>query len=650
MRRAAAWLALAVATGGCLRPRGTPEEPVVTRFTLKGVKAVDAGVLRDRLATQATTCRPLCDVKRLDPDALAVDRRRVEAFYRERGWYGATVESVEVTPDGEGRVRVVMRVREGEPVRVRRLTVTGLDEAPEARARAGKLPLREGAIFAEEAFDATRAKLLSALRATGWARAEVTQRAEVRPEEGAAEVTYEVAAGGRYRFGHAFVAGTAAVPRERVVDEAEREARPGSWYDEGRVTRVQSRIFDLGVFAGVRVVVGEPDPERGTLPVVVTVREAPLRTVRAGPGLGFQSTRWEVQGQASWTHRNFMGGLRKLQVEGRAGYAWIPTIFRRDREGTVGLVSAEFTQPDVIAHQLDLTTRVEVEKSLEQDYGFWSERLRVGTPVRLAPRWTLAPTFNLEVYQLNQLASPDVIGLPQFRSCPNQVCLLSYLEQRLAWDGRDDPINTRRGAWASLSLQEGMSIGGYGYRYLRFTPEARFYWRAGSESVLAARARLGALVPIAENDAAPVMALYSSGGALVMRAYGPGRFSPMELQDGRWVPIGGNGVVDGTLELRTPFGKSLGGVIFLEAGNVSEPTSVPSEWRTVLDPTLLQVMAGIGVRYKTPFGPLRVDAAAKVPTDWSAGVPFDERFPPVPGTSGHREPIGAIHLTLGEAF
>ncbi len=647
----AAALALgALLASGCMAARGTPDEPVVLSFHLEGVKAVDAEDLRLKLATQPSGRYRWSQAWRLDPDALAVDKRRVEAYYRERGYYRAKVDSVDVVPAGEGRVRVAFRIVEGPPVKVARLVVTGLEDAPEARAKAGRLRLREGEVFTEAAYDATRAQLAMALSSTGYAIATVTQQARVLPDEGTAEVGYQVVPGPRFKFGRVFVAGTAAVPRGRIADQAALEIRQGDWYDEARLSRAQTRVFDLGVFAGVRVSRGNPDPETKTVPVVVSVREAAFKTVRVGPGLGFEMTRWEAQALASWTHRNFLGDLRKLQLDLKLGYAWIPNPFDRKREGPVVLLSSEFTQPFALGRQVDASARIELERSLEEAYGFYSERLKLGTPVRLASRWTFLPSYNLEVYQMTDLVTSAGLPPVQFQNCPGDVCLLSYLEQRVAWDGRDDPIMTRRGLYASLSLQEGFHLGGAGYSYFRFMPEGRAYVPLNQDTVVAARLRLGALIPIAETGAAPLQALFTSGGPLQMRGYATQRLSPMALQDDLWVATGGNGVLDAGLELRTSYTGNLGGAFFLDAGNVSDASSNPAQYQQVLDLTKLQLAVGTGLRYLTPFGPLRVDVALRVPTVWSAGVPFNERFPPVPGDSGHREPIAALHLSLGEAF
>lgn len=676
VRRAAPALLVLLALGasGCLRGRGTASEPVVTEVKLEGVRSLDADDLKAKLATQAPAAPGGVTglvVRRgfpLDPDALAVDRRRVEAYYRERGYYEARVEDVQVVGDGPGRARVVMRVSEGKPVRVSELRVNGLDEAVEARASLHELPLAVGKVFRVSEYDATRAALLRALRTTGWANAEVAQSAQVLPREGTAQVTYEVKPGQRFRFGPVFIAGTAAISRDLVREQAAIDVKTGEWFDESKLPKAQARVFELGVFAGVRVTRGPPNAERALIPVVVAVREAPFRTVRAGPGLGIEATRWEARANAGWQHRNLLGELQKVGFDVRAGWAWLPTPWARQREGVVGLLGIEYQQPAAIARRLDVSARIELERGLELAYAFWSERLQLGLPIRLAPRWTVVPSYNLEVYQLSRtrqlaVSAPgvptpsDVDTRPLLVGCPSSVCLLSYLEQRLVWDGRDDPVNTRRGYYVGLSVQEGFRVASIGYRYLRFLPEVRGFWPLSRSIVLGARARVGALVPLTEAGQPPIVARFYGGGPLSMRGYYTRRLSPM-IQDGNeWVPVGGNGLFDGSLELRYGISGNWGGTLFLDAGNVAPPDDAARAWRKAIELNDVQLASGVGLRYGTPFGPIGVDVGVRLPTDLSAGVPLRKRFPPVPANThspvpvrDHREPIVAVHISIGEAF
>jgi translocation and assembly module TamA len=659
---------LVAAASGCLRGRGTADEPVVTAIVLEGAKALKTSDIETRLATQPPTGEgPFGFIKtghRLDPDALVVDKRRIEAWYRANGFYDAKITDVRLDPDGRGRAKVVLVIEEGSPVHVRSVATPGLDVAPEARAKLEKLPLREGDVFTEAAFDSTRAAIELALKTNGYALAEVVQSAHVLPAEHAADVTFEVRPGPRLRFGPVFIAGSSAVSRDRIREQASIEIRSGEFYDETKLPRAQTRVFQLGVFAGVRVTRGTPNLERGIVPIVISVREAPFRTVRAGPGIAFEATRWEAGASAGWTDRNFYGSLRRVGVDLHLGYAWLPTLFAPTDQGPVGRVTLSYAQPAAISRRIDLTTRLEVERGIDPGYDFWAQRLAFGTPLRLAPRWTLVPSYNVEVYELSntpsvQPGTPEAVERPLLEGCTSSICLLSYFEQRVAWDGRDDPLNTRRGIYVSFAVQEGTNISGYGYRYVRLLPEFRWFSALGPRLVLAFRTRFGALIPVNQDHDPPVVARFYAGGPLSMRGYYTTRLSPMVLGQSGYVPAGGNGVLDGSLELRYGGNVGWGSAVFLDAGNVAIASARPTQFEDALKLRDLQLALGVGLRYGTPFGPIRLDVGARLPTDFSAGVPFNQRFPPVPGSgtcsattcySTHREPIIAVLFSIGEAF
>ncbi len=699
------------------------------RVRFEGLKELDAGELADRLATHESDHSPPIPivgplmhqvagarqelahleepppipilgpplyalrssgkntmVSLLDRDQLEVDRRRIEAYARDHGFYDARVRDAQVIPVGPGQVDVVFVVDEGAPVRVRQVEITGMDGAAAATAAMRKPALREGDVFTVAAYDALRDQLTAALQDNGWAMAEVTQEAQVLPEEHAAIVRYTVQAGARYRFGPIFVTGAGAVAKERIRRRAAQEIAPGAWYDQSRLGVAQARVFAMGVFAGARVNRGTPDAERGIIPIVVAVREAPFRSVRAGPGLGVVSgSRIDASGIAGWTHRNFLGDLRKLDLSLSAGYAWLVLQSEEEdaiRSGPVGALDLDFSQTELGARPIDFGARIGLQRGLEQGYDFWAQRLRLSLPIRLSKRVTVVPSYNLEVYELeNAQALPDPDDPTQTQASPvlasckpvgdsttQGVCLLSYLEQRIEWDGRDDPLNTRRGFYLALSVQEGGRVGGYGYQYLRVVPEARVFFPLGERSVLAARARFGAFIPIDETDRPPTVALFQAGGPSSMRGYGLNRLSPYStgrpaqpatedspaVEAVPAIPLGGNGLAEYSVETRFPVRGNLFGAVFVDAAYVSYPSAVPNAYQYAFSPARLQWAAGVGIRYRTPIGPLRLDLAGRLPTDLSSDVDFDDRFPTVPGTEGapgtRHERILSLHLTVGEAF
>jgi translocation and assembly module TamA len=653
--------ALAVlALGGCLHARGTQERPAITGFELLGTRALDEDAIREKLVTQPSGRFFWQEPRFFDEDAFANDARRVERAYQAEGYYRAQVVERAVVPDGAGRVKLRMRVEEGPPTLVSEVQVDGLDDAPEARRELGRLPLRVGGRFTEPAFDATRERIEQALAKTGWANAEVEQLAFITPDRSAARVTYTVKPGRRYRFGNVFVSGAAAVPRERLQQEAAQIFRPGEWFDATKLERVQGRVFDLGVFGGVRVSRGPPDEKRGAIPVVVSVREAPFRTVRVGPDVAISATRYEAALTSGWTHRNWQGGLRRLALDARLGYAFLPDIFTRNEEGLVARTGAEFTQPNLIRQRIDVTTRLELERGVEEAYRFWSERARVSAPLRFGRSFSIVPSYNLELYQVTGAVQQDLeAGDNLLQSCGSAAnCVLSFFEQRVTLDLRDDPINTRRGFYASLSVQEGFQLFGVGFPYLRFLPEGRVFLPVWDATVLAARLRVGTLRALGSEEPPLVARLYG-GGPTVMRGYYTRQLSPVVFssRSDNFVPVGGSGLVDGSVELRFDVTRNVGLVTFLDFGNT---TVAPEE---ALDPGNFQYAAGTGFRYKTPFGPLRVDVAARLPRRtggrWEMpGVPILEPVLQPDGVTTeledlgnrHTEPIVSVHLSLGEAF
>ena len=337
----------------------------------------------------------------------------------------------------------------------------------------------------------------------------------------------------------------------------------------------------------------------------------------------------------------------------------------------MGLLQADFTQPELFTRYLDLNVHGELERGRELAYDYFAERLRVGLPLRLGGRaFSFTPSINVELYQLGgQIGTPDVNTGQQLllSTCPGQnpnLCLLSYFEQRFGFDLRDDPLNTTRGLYLGLSIQEGFSVFGNGAAYLRFLPEARAFMSFGRGVVLAGRLRMGVITAPAGEDL-PLVALFTSGGPNLMRGYYTRQLSPAVLacESGascdvatEYVPVGGAGLVDGSVELRFPVAGSIGGAVFLDFGNVTFRA------RDAFDLSALQYAAGFGIRYRTPFGPVRLDLAARLPQP-GGGQPGVEvlaiqraspdsdrtRLVPIPGRV-HHAPIVSIHLSIGEAF
>lgn len=701
-------LALFALLTGCAHAQS--ETLVLDDLELEGNDTFSDADIVEKLALVATPDWPWADPELLDRGTLAGDRRRLLRFYRANGFYEARVSS-KVIKDGD-EADVLFVVREGAPTLVADVQLVGIEALPaEVRAAlaTGSLPVVVGERISEAAHDETIDRLARRLREEGYADARVEGTVQVDVGARRAFAAYALLPGPRVKFGRVLVSGAVKIPRPRVIGKVRELVAEGTRYDERLLGEVQKSLFEMGVFSTVRVSRGPTDGKKGTVPIIVSLREAPFQTVRAGVGVGVDRDRQEGRVTAEWTHRNFQGGLRKLAFENRYGYAFLPSVVgvasgvEEAKSGVVGTSALEFTQPELL-WKVDLNLRLEYERGLEPAYDFDAVKSRVGFPIHLTRALTFTPGYNLELYDVRGDAqgsgraelSAECNSRRGKASDASELCVLSYLSQRLVLDLRDDPIKTRKGYWASLELQQGSSVFGSKFDYDRLVLEQRAYFPLPRGIVLALRLEGGVLFP-EPGQISPIMVRFFSGGGTALRSYGTNRLAPQTLRSpdclvfarpkageapGAWkdraavpcveyfnrekalttslspsvtVPIGGDALLEGVAELRVPIWGELGLVFFGDAGNVARrwnEKEAGTESYVLLAPNLA---LGTGLRYHTLFGPVRLDFAWRLfnerPTALAAVYDADTGAETLRLTEREvAEDRWGFHFAIGEAF
>ncbi len=687
-----------------LAPELAPTGPVVEDLRIVGNEEVPDSRIRGAIATRETNRFLFFGaVHRLDPGAVAQDVRRIRDIYEEEGFYAAQVDAI-VERTGEDEVAVEFVVEEGPPTVLRTLLVEGLD-ALDREAVAEVLadpPVVAGERFVEADWVEWKEAVLERLRERGFADARVDARVEVAPEQGAADAVLVAATGRRYRFGEVQVVGNQLVPEERIRNATVGVLDPGDRFSPEAMAEAQEEVFALGAFsvvtvsgrsdrpgAGQQVPIGEggeraaiedeppvdpEEPEPGTtpvetpadergpavMPVVVAVSEADFLRIRLGAGVGLDQSFYQARALAEVTHLNLFGGLQQLQWSNQLAYRFInPASDLVGESGLAGRSEVSFTQPDFVSNRIDLAARIRYERQLTSAYTAQSVSGRIGTPIRFrrwlyfVPSYNITRFFDVSVFD-EELVEPVGPGVrPSLvGDCP-EGCLLSWLEQQLVADRRDDPLEPHRGWYGSLGVQEG-GIGG-DFAWLRFRPEVRGYVPLGDEFVLAGRLELGYLLPLGDCDetqaldpylaavgCSPIVVRLFGGGADHFRGSGVDRLSPLRAVevDGRtrYIPLGGNSSLLATTELRWYFAESWSSAFFLDAGNVAAKADAAFALRD------LQLAAGAGMRYRTPIGPARLDLGYRFLQEPT--IPVGGGPPPERNTIDYF----AIFLSIGEAF
>jgi len=663
---------------------------VIRDVHISGNDEISSREIKEKIVTSETGWWPFARNQYFDPVTWQSDLKRIERLYVANGFYQAEVLKDDVRPDSDNGVDLEVHVSEGQPTHVGKLDVQGLDALPPADLEGvlRRLPLVPGRVFREEDWAAAKRLLTDRLRNHGYAKAAVEGRALVDVKTHLADLTLIVAPGRRYFFGEIQVdtAPDARVPGYFVWEQVHLAITEGDPFNDADMQEAQRRVFGLGVFATIRVTAGEPDETTARIPVRVIVREGPFRTLRLGVGARADAIRNEARGIAEWSHRDFLGGMRKLSARAEAGWAFLPNVYAVARNnvdvapknGPIARLRFEFEQPRFFARpSLRWRNSLEIDRTLEQTYNALSTRAMTGVVWQARSTLAIFPAYRVELDYLDGAPINSAATAPLTLGCEttSDHCFiwLSYLDGLVTWDRRDHVFDPRTGWYASLDLQGGGGPLGGDFDYVRTLPDVRGYVSFGDQKqlTLSARLRAGELWPWSGNpDDSAVVTRFYAGGSISMRGFADRRLSPLLLVPPPpgapnaqvTVPIGGNGLIDGSFEARYSLTKALRVAAFLDFGQVTHGRLTAGDVPHVL------WAVGVGVRYLTPVGPIRVDLARR--------LPFGD--PPVlyqvDGTTGAIVPTGytpdnscfglwgsgaatlvpdnmcVLHFAIGEAF
>jgi translocation and assembly module TamA len=667
---------------------------VLTAIDFTGNNSISSKELREKIATAATSGFFKKTPRYYDADLFAIDVKRIVRWYNEKGFYEAKVTGVDEIRDDAGRVRLLVHIEEGRRAYVKDVWFVDTDGVtPDEMAEiSAALELHRGDAFDEDLYEKSKDELADQLKSRGFAEAKVNGSVRVAPDDGTAAITYELDTGPRYTFGRVVVSGNRAIDTSEIVRAT--GIHRGDRFSPRALQLAQQRVYNLGAFAGARVAL-EPLGDSPVAAVRVTVREAPFQTIKVGVGGQIEEFRWELpRVRAEYTNRNLFGGLRRLELASTVGYAFVPSLPEVLRGGTntatqtgpVTLTSAQLTTPNIIFPGLDFVSRAEFGRDLQQGFGYEEVAGRFG-PVYRIDRHTVAASLNFVRYfnaGLNGVDLPTLVqqNLGGLQGCIPS-CTLTYPELRYTYDSRDNVLEPTYGFFGTVSFQQTLKPGSFSY--FRLEPEIRGYVPLAPWLILAGRAQYGALILEGANQDAqssPFTQRFFGGGQSYQRGYaslgqgpkaggspsfgisgqplGPG---PVLSHWTTYAALGGNGaaLLSGELRIHTDFLlRHSAIVLFTDASRITPNPSLPWEGR-------LEVAPGIGIRYITPFGPIRVDVGYLVnpaPVIAQAGIATD------PNTRTQRfvaaTPISAdcneatqqciyqrrwaYHITLGEAF
>jgi len=590
---------------------GVPEMPAASSDLLEGDRRYSVTLAGTEGLPDIVTQRfdALSALKKSDgkpANGAQINRRAkddvdtLQVILRAAGYYDATIDS-DVKPAGD-RLAVTLTVVPGKRFTFDEIRVTGLEptdgNAPAFREEFGVKPT---APVDADAVVEGQVALREKLGREGFPFAKVADSdVVVDHATGTATLDLKVDPGTERRIGKIVVRGKNP-PFDAAHAQVIARFKAGELYNQTMIDDLRRALVATGLVSVVRI---EPVAV-GTdiVDIDTTLESAPARTVAGeigyGTGEGFRI-------EASWQHRNLIrpeGGVTFRGVAGQreqsiSSLLRIGNFRRRDvvLNGRFGFSRERLDAYD--AETIELAANLERQTNL-----VWQKK------------WTYSLGFEL-------LASRESDFVATLGRQQRRIFFIAALPATLAYDGSDDLLNPTRGFRLSGRLSPEASFQGSPFGYARAQIDGSTYIPFGKSLVMAGRARFGFIAGAGQDRIAPSRLFYAGGGGSV-RGFGFQALGPLNVLR---EPEGGRSLAEFSLEARVRlpfFGGNFGVVPFVDAGNVYV-ASYPKF-------TDLRVGAGLGFRYYSNFGPIRIDL----------GTPIGRR----PGES----PV-AVYVSLGQAF
>ena len=511
------------------------------------------------------------------------DQQLLNDILSSEGYYDGKVNLSSKLTDGADRiVQVEFRIQPNQRYRLGSIVFDAPADITENLIRPNFPPQTGDPIVADEIV-AAEAQISLALPQNGYPFAQIGQRDILLDETlGTGDYTLPVAAGAKSYFGKVLTEGNPVFDADHVG--ILRRFTSDELYDARKVDDLREALVATGLLSTVSI---EPVASTETAPdgtayadLLVRQEAGPTRTIAASAG--YETSRG-FRAEGSWTHRNLFPPEGALSVSGILG----------TQEQALGVI---FNRSN--AGRRDRTIELSLSAAHKNYDAFdaYTGRLAGNLSYQSTPIWQKTLTYAVGFELLATYESLfEITRLARDR----KLYYVAALPAELGFDQSDDLLNPSRGFRLNLRMSPETSLGQGSRFYLRGMLDGSYYQPIGESLVIAARARVGSIIGTGRDSLPPSRRYYGGGGGSV-RGFGYQQLGPKDIEGN---PIGGRSLNEAAAEVRYRFG-NFGAVAFVDAGQVY-PESTPQfdDWRFGV---------GLGGRFYTNFGPMRIDVATPV--------------------------------------
>jgi len=560
----------------------------IKKITFEGNNSVKTGELKKFMATK--TAWWFIRKGALKDDEFEGDLSRIRSYYRSKGFLDALVTSrFDYSEDGKFMFITIV-IAENKQYMIGEIVVEGQLAFPEEEVR-DQIKIKTGDPFDYGEITNTIDALKALYYDKGYMNAEIDVNNRYNSATEAMDITFEITAHDEVYVGSVNIIGNTQT-KDKVI-RREVRAYPGEKYDGVQLKKSKEKLYNLGFFEDVYFDTSQTG-DTNVKDLNITVKEAKTGELSFGGGyssvdafIGFVQIR-----QKNFDAMNFptfTGAGQDLIIRGEIGSA-----------RTNYLLS--WTDPWIF--DLPYSFGFDLYRQEHEQYGdsgYDYDEKRTGGSLRLGKDLTDEVSMGLK-YNLEEV---DISDIPDTASEDLKDEDGKKYISRLIWstqyDNRDNKFSPTKGVVAGMMLQDAGGIIGGDKDFVKGTLSAAYYYSIIPNVVLELSAVGGMAEPYSDTKKIPIYERFFVGGAETIRGYSERSVGPRDAND-RDIRVGGNSMLVGNAEVTFPLYKKLiKGAVFFDVGSAMKDAG------DIFDTNEYKSGTGVGVRVKTPIGPLQLD-------------------------------------------
>lgn len=521
------------------------------------------------------------------------DLERLIRFYQSEGYIYVQANVDTINTDKEKRtLDLKFLIREGNPILVDSIDFSLKNDSNVIRRDSfsnrfirrfdRRAALKTKSPFRDAALTEDVIRINRAFQNRGYAYSKTSFELEVDTAENTTDIYFSTQPGTRATFGATSITGQ-KFTKERLLYR-QLTYSPGERYSSEKLDLVRRNLYDLQLFRIISVVPRlDPENPKNPIPIDITVEEMPRISTELGVGFGTED---RFRTFADITYRGLFHDATRLN------------LYLKHSALEPYHVSLKLIQPQFLDKKTSIMINPYLRRQIEP--GFDTQTLGLNLPLnrKFSDQFNMALTYYYEKVT-QRVESGDVeVPNPESRKFLYDK---SGLQFTTTYSNALPRFSPEKGFSASLSFKYNGYIFPSDFNYTRLWVDLRNYQKLG-DFTLALRGMIGGIYSKDSTGFVPVEDRFYSGGSNSIRGWGRSQLGPKRDTGS---PLGGKSIVEMSVELRRRLFWQLDGAVFMDAGNVWQN----SYYYRMND---LAYSAGVGLRYKTPIGPIRFDVSMPI--------------------------------------